>query len=183
MWSSRLLPGLLACVVLCGALAGCGFEPLHGKNSASSAAALESVRVSVIRDRAGQQLRNRLQQLLSPRGSRADAHWQLKVNLQESIQEILIEESALATRAAIRITAQYSLSQLGTVGGEKAFSRSGESRSVGSYNILDAEFEYVNVVAERDARERALQLLANEIKRRVSIWLREAADAGVESDG
>lgn len=182
MSSSRTFLALAVCAAVVASLSGCGFEPLHGKRSAASAAALETVDVSVIEDREGQLLRNRLQQLLAPRGS-AERNWQLKVKLSESIERILVKESSFATRANIQISASYVMKQRLSGSGAEPFSRSGVSRSVGSYNIRDAEFEYANVIAERDAREKALQLLADDIKRRVSLWLREAAEAGIATGG
>lgn len=175
---SRLRHGpraaLLAVVLIIG-LAGCGFEPLHGQNTASSADALEAVRINVIADRVGQQLRNRLLQLMQPRANDTRPAWNLRVELNESISTVLVEESSFGTRGDLKMTAIY---RLVPVTGNMAAARNGRSFSVASFNIRDADLEYANLIAERDAREKAVRLLADDIKRQVALWLRQADNAG-----
>ncbi len=170
---SRFVAALLM-VAGVSALGGCGFEPLHGRQSASSAAEMATVRIAIIEDRVGQQLRNRLLQRMQPRGGSDNPKWSLSVTLSESIDEVLVEESSFGTRANLRLTASFQLQSTDYGDGISA-SRSGSTRSIASYNILDSEFEYANLIAERDARERALDQLASDITRQVSLWLRDAA--------
>jgi len=172
MLSSR---GSLAALIVVASLAlsACGFEPLHRGSSASSAAALANVEIARIEDRAGQMLRNDLLSMMAPRGYVASPEYRLEITLSESKREVLLEDTSFSTRADVIVTAQTKL--IRQVDGEIV--ESGRVEAVSGYNILSASQEYANVVSERNAREGALKLVARDIVRQVSVWLRNA-DSG-----
>lgn len=153
-------------------LGACGFEPLHKQGSASSGSALAGVEIDRVPDRSGQLLRNELLNLMAPRGAASVQPWELKVTLSESISEVLLEETAFATRADVTVTASATLVRKS----DNEVIGVASSKAVGSYNILSATQEYANVVGERDAREDAIRLVARDIVRLVSVWLRNAED-------
>ena len=69
MWWSR------AILLLCLALAGCGYKPLYGENRGDSAAMtadLATIRIEAIPDRIGQKMYNMLHERLTPDGRIAD---------------------------------------------------------------------------------------------------------------
>ena len=167
-WSDRIRPIVVASAIM--AVAACGFEPLHKQGTASGAAQLSGIEVAPIEDRIGQLLRNELRGYLTPRGTSGLPQWELQVSLEESIAEVLLEETSFATRADLRVTATFRLISLVD---EEISSPSASASETGSYNILQASSEYANLVSERDTREKAVRLVARDIVRQVSVWLRD----------
>ena len=112
------------------------------------------------------QLHNHLLDSLNPFGRPQKARYQLEVTLTESKQELAVRKTALATRANLRFQATFSLRLRGTPG-KAVFS--GDSRIVASYNILTAD--YATLIAERNARERAVREISAEITNRLAAFL------------
>lgn len=172
MSSFRALVAVL--LILAGGLvSACGFEPLHRGTSASSSAALANVEIARIPDRSGQILRNDLLSMMTPRGYAPSPAWRLVVTLRETKQEVLLEETSFSTRADVIMTATAQLIRQA----DNTVMNTGTVEAVSSYNILSASQEYANVISERDAREGALKLVARDIVRQVSVWLRNAESA------
>ncbi len=155
-----LLP--LFAMVLLGA---CGFRPLYGTDATGGAPGeLATIKISPIPDRLGQQLRNHLLDLLSPRGRPADPRYVLTVRLEQATQRLAIEKDAFATRANLRLTALYSLQDPNN----RENVLSGKSLVVSSYNILDSEF--ATLMAEKDAKARAAREIAHDIRTRLAAF-------------
>lgn len=148
-------------------VAGCGFEPLHGRqqSGAGSASALSQISIPPIPERLGQLLRIELANRLTPKGPPRVPAYVLKVELTESKQSLGVRKDATATRANLIITANFDLTDTGA--GKSLLS--GKVRSINSYNILDADFATLS--AELDARRRASRDLATEIQSRLGIFL------------
>jgi LPS-assembly lipoprotein len=151
-------------------LAGCGFRPLYGEDSAIGSADLSRVRVDTIQDvpdptgrsvstaRVGQLLRNYLLDRITPRGSAAAPQYVLKVYVGESKNTAIgIRSDESATRATLVLTASYSLSR--TDGGGAILST--RAQSYVSYNVLRDEF--ATLAAEKDARQNAARELSETI--------------------
>ncbi len=171
MWSipdlRRLVRiGLLLCAT--AALTGCGFRPLYGKAGGSDVAALSAVQVDQIPDRIGQKLRNLLVERLSPKGQARRTIYTLKVKLTESRHDLAIRKDETATRANLVITANFQL-----VDSRRAQPGifTGAATSINSYNVLKSDFATLS--AERDARDRALRKIADEIRLRVAAAMRD----------
>ncbi len=148
-------------------VAGCGFEPLHGrqKSGADTASALSQISVSPIPERLGQLLRIELTNQLNPLGPPRAPAYVLSVSVDERRQELGVRKDATATRANLIITATFKLTDTQTK--ENLFS--GSVRSINSYNILDEDF--ATLTAETDARNRGTRDLAAEIGSRLGIFL------------
>lgn len=157
--------GMLVCAA--ATAAACGFQPLYGKSGGGDVTVLSAIQVDQIPDRAGQKLRNLLLERLSPKGQTRQAIYTLKVKLTESKRELAIRKDETATRANLVITANFQLidkrkAQRGTF--------TGVTSSTNSYNVLQSDFATLS--AERDARDRALRTIAEEIRLRVAAALR-----------
>lgn len=150
------------------AVQACGFQPLyqHGTGSTSAGSQLDTIRVHPIADRVGQELRNHLCDALTPNGQPSNPKWELSVTLSESIQKIAVLQTSFSTRANLNLTASYTLSSINE---DEQTNHSGAVSTISSYNVLDSE--YATLVAERDARSRAVQILSADIRRQLAIWL------------
>ena len=146
-------------------IAGCGFQPVHGERSAASSAGLANFDIALIADRTGQMMRNELLQQMQPRGAVASPRFVLGVKLTESRTDLAIRKDNVATRANLKLIAQFSV--VSRSGGSLLFS--GQARSVNSYNILTSDFATLS--ARADARSRAVRQLALDIKERLAVWL------------
>ena len=144
---------------------GCGFQPIHGERSAASSAGLANFNIALIADRTGQMMRNELLQQMQPRGAVASPRFVLGVKLTESLTDLAIRKDNVATRANLKLIAQFSV--VSRSGGSLLFS--GQARSVNSYNILTSDFATLS--ARADARSRAVRQLALDIKERLAVWL------------
>ncbi len=168
-WSRRAFcrAGLgLSAVLVLGALGGCGFRPLNARreDDASVSSDLASVRIEPLRDRVGQQMHNFLRDRLNPQGQPAAPNYRLQVQLTERLSELGVRRDETATRANLRMNADFQLLDAG--GGKSLFV--GRSSSTTSYDILENPF--ATTVSEEDARERALRELADDIQTRLAIY-------------
>lgn len=157
-WSRR---GILAALAA-APLAGCGFHPLYGGHAAGEYdPRLAAVKVAPIPDREGQLLELALREKLNPRGMMLPTRYTLTVNLALVRSDLGIQRNATSTRSEINATASYSLSGDGT-------SIAGSSRTVSAFNLQDDA--WAATVAENDARERAIEDLADAIYMQLSLW-------------
>lgn len=165
MWSSDRR-AFLALAALGLAVAGCGFRPLYLQDDQDGGVLAEfaAVRVAPIEDRVGQELRNHLLDLMTPRGQPAAPKYVLRVELSESIQELAVEETAIATRANLLLRAEYRLFDAAV---RESVTR-GAVSTVSSYNLLDSDF--ATLAAENDARSRAAERLAREIRTGLGVF-------------
>lgn len=152
-------------------LGACGLRPLYGTagaaggtSGASVGELMAGIDVAVIADRPGQVLRNRLIGRMNS-GGRPDApSHRLNVTLRESTTRLGILDDQVSTRTALTVAATYTLRDLATdriVIRDRATARTAFNRVGDEFNI---------VTAERDARERALGQLADEIQLRIAIY-------------
>lgn len=167
MWWSRKFAALgtaaVIAVVLGGGLSGCGFKPLYGSGKNSiSAGELDTIQVAHLRDREGQILHTLLVQRFNPDGRRVKPRFELKINLTKSISNLGVRRDATATRANLAVSADFFLTEIHS--GKQRFK--GKSSITVSYNILDDRF--ATVAAQQNALERALRVIADSIKTRVS---------------
>lgn len=168
MWSYRSVAALSLILVL----AGCGFRPLYAppREDVSGKGVyafdiFKSIAIGNIKDREGQYFRNRLVQLLHPQGRSGIARYSLDVILNESSTDLAVQRSAIATRANLTVTANFVLRDL-EAGGTR---ESGSAKSISGYNIFQSEFQ--TLMAEKGARERALDDLAQQLRVRLAALL------------
>ncbi len=150
-------------------LAGCGFKPLYGESGVAGKggvqASLQQVSIDPIKSRTGQILRNFLIDRMNPAGQPGGAaEYSLAITISIQKQELGIRRDETATRANLIMTATYIVKERSS--GASIFRAI--SRTVTSYNILDEEF--ATVIAERNARSRGAEQLADDITTRIALY-------------
>jgi LPS-assembly lipoprotein len=163
--AGRYLPPALGIMAMI--LSSCGFRPLYQSGGGGDEAALATIEVVRIKDRIGQQLRVLLSEGLAPRGRSARTDYRLTVTVTERKAGLAIKKDETATRANLTIYADFNLRALHS---PRLGAFSGTALSTISYNILTSDFATLS--AERNARNRALRTLAEEIRLRVASALR-----------
>jgi len=165
----RLRPkaGLGFLALVCGlTLSGCGFRPLYGEDEAGTSTfdSLETIQIAALPDRTGQQLHNLLRDRINPRGQPNRPVYVLRISLTEKTEKLAIAQDETATRANLRLSANFTLTKVKS----SEVVMSGSSRSANSYNIVDSQ--YATYVSENDARDRALRELSEDIRLRLAIY-------------
>ena len=155
---------IFTCIVV---IAGCGFQPIFKAESSKSINnELRFIDIQPIENRIGQQLRNSLVQDISPLGRIGLIKYQLNVTLAETKSNLAIKKSEISTRANLIFQANYTLTLKST--GEVL--TSGQSHMVTSYNILTQT--YATLIAEKDARRRAVREISADITTKVVSYFR-----------
>ena len=150
-------------------LAACGFEPMYGRAADKDVPAdFAAIQIEPIKDRVGQMLHNHLRDAINPRGLPAKPRYYLKVTLSESTQETAVQRTAFAVRANILISATFALHDATT--GASVVAGTATSTAGYAHQIAD----YGTLTAEKDARERALRDLAEEIRVRLGIYFKRS---------
>lgn len=151
--------GFLTVAIFAGMVAtGCGFTPVYRQDNSSSVRQyLTLIEVAPIGGHRGLQLRNRLNEKISPKGVVDVPRFRLSVDLESSTQAVLLQLDNTATRQNFRMKASFTLTDLSS--GATVFK--GNSVSVGSYNVVDSEFATIS--AEDNAAERAAREIGEEI--------------------
>lgn len=159
-WSRRRFLAILAAAPL----AGCGFHPLYaGETVGEYDPLLAAIKVEPIPDRSGQLLELALREQLNPRGVAVRTRYRLRIGLTLTRTNLGIQRNATSTRAEIRAVADYQLDGNGA-------SISGQANTISYFNLQNDA--WAATVAEDDARERAIQDLADSIALRLSLWAR-----------
>lgn len=165
---------LLAVVAATGALTACGFRPLYRDVQGQTDVVDEFRSIDIgqvtaanedFTERTGQQLRNALVDLMQPRGRVADPVYSLAVTVTESTSNLAVRKSAFATRANLRLTATMRLHDRR----RNEVVLTSPVRVVSGYNILESE--YGTLIAEEDARQKAIRSLSQEIRLRLGSFL------------
>jgi LPS-assembly lipoprotein len=159
-------------IVLTLSMTACGFRPLYAPPSENAGIQgvyafdeLRRVAISNIPDREGQYLRNALVRLLHPNGRRGKTLYILNISLTEGTSSLAIQRSAEATRTNLTVSGSFNLKSL--IAGDQLHSDVVTSTS--GYNIFQSEFQ--TLMAEKGARKRALDDLAQQIRMRLASYL------------
>jgi LPS-assembly lipoprotein len=158
----------LAAAAPAAALTGCGFEPLYGDRGVAGAGIdeeLAQIKVSPLPERRGQMLYNALLDRLNPRGEPKSPRYSLSLSLSEVRTTFGARRDTADTRANLQLFATYRLFDADS--GVLMSSETAEATA--SYNILRAR--YASLVAEQDARRRVTEMVADEIKTRLAVFL------------
>jgi LPS-assembly lipoprotein len=134
----------------------------HVREATPVSTDLAAVQVGLIPNRTGQLLRNELTRLLNPAAVTQPGRYTLSVALKETVDTFAVERSGFATTANVEVVATYTLTEDATANPILA----GTSRAVSGYNLLDNAFS--TYVAAGDARSRALDQIAFEIRNRLA---------------
>ena len=161
----RLACLLLLLASLPMAIAACSFQPLYAEKTGAQAR-LEQVRVAPLEDRNGQLLHNMLRDRINPSGQPDSPNYLLRVAHREQIRGLGVRRDATASRYNLQIKTQYTLY---TADGRTVLFR-GNSNASSGYSALNLEAQYGTIAAERDARERASQVIADDIAQRLAVY-------------
>lgn len=175
-------------VLVCASLiTACGFRPLYqntntlgGDGSRFDLIQIDDVKggpaiiganaksvVSTINGVNAHNLRNALVDRFYHNGYPDRAPLSLQINVAETLRDIVIERNDTKSRAQVVIVANYTLINKQT----RAVIDAGSARASSSYNILLSE--YTTSVTREQARDMALQDLADKITLRMSVVLDE----------
>lgn len=155
-------------LLLCLAVAGCGYHPLYGQHGADNASVVDEmalIRIEAIPDRIGQQMYNMLRERLNPYGKPEEPKYALSVAITETRENLFLERDETATRANLTLKASFILRRLD----DSSVVVTGSSRSVSSYDILSSQF--ASVVSQEDARERTARAISDDIRTRLALAL------------
>jgi LPS-assembly lipoprotein len=143
---------------LATALSGCGFHPLYAPG-ASQSAAMQAVYVDIIPNRAGQLLRQALQQRLEGSDDGVAKRYTLGVQFSEAAETLGIQPDNSFTRLRDVGRANWALYPLGN---PTAPLVKGNVRSVDGYNVIDEQYFYLDL-SEEATQRRLAQALADQI--------------------
>ncbi len=154
-------------------LAGCGFQPLLGRQPGSSVPdELAAIRIAPIPDRSGQILRNALLDSLTPRGAAAVAQqYTLTIRLQEPRQTIALRRDDVISRSSYAAVASFDL-----IDRQGRRIASGASTFTTDYEITVSE--YATRTSLDDARSRVLALIADDIRNQLAQALARPSTGG-----
>ncbi len=156
-------------------LAACGFSPIYGHRGAENgkpvAAALGNVFIENIPDETGQKLRNKLMDRLYFHGRPAAPEARLSVSLTATEAAMGIQKDATASLSELTLSASY---RLNGKNGQKLLT--GAAQSAVIYSKLDAQ--YGTLAAQRNAYDRAINEVCEQIVARLSLFYAETPPSG-----
>jgi LPS-assembly lipoprotein len=171
-WSERPPIGRrarsLAIAGVLSLLAGCGFKPVYGVNSAgkspSAVQQFASIEIPLLPDRVGQQMRNMLIDALHPNGATGDYHYRLAIGIKEAVVSLGLQQNSTSTRGQVRLTIRYSL--IDTENRKVVLSET--LRTSTGYNILINQFS--SVLSQDDAEAQGLQQIADDMTLHLALY-------------
>ena len=146
---------------------GCGFVPLYGQSAKGDARLLKLVKINRIDDRIGQKLRTHLRHKFGQSSPPKKPRWTLTISLTESRRGLAVQRDATTTRRELGVTANFKLEE---VIPKKAGFFEGVAISINSFNEMKSN--YATLSAENNARDRAINILSDEIRSRVMSAIR-----------
>ena len=167
MWSFKALAISLISLTLF--ISGCGFQPLYQHDTASHSILkeLSLIRIAPIEDRIGQQLRNFLQDDITPRGKPTNPSYELIVKMNKTRRDLVLLQDATSTFAKISLHAAYTLTNFNT----GATLTSGNVTAKTGFTITQSE--YANIRAETEAASRASREISYDITRQLALFLKK----------
>lgn len=151
-------------------LAACGFQPMYAP--AGGGQAIGPVQVSEIDGKAGHVLRRELTRILAVENGGATPAT-LEITISEQVTPLGIRRDESATRAELRLTANYILTPP-TAGAQVM---RGSVFTVVNYDVPPAAFG--EIAAQDDARERAAETMAQRFRAELALRMAQARSEGV----
>ncbi len=153
---------LAVSLLLAGIVAGCGFRPLY-KQAGNTNTVQDFSQISIVQpeDRPSQQLRNFLLDSLTPYGQPDRPLYRLDYRLTETVASVFVTRTEEITRNNLQLSVSVYLRDYQTGAVLTSLSTSSQA----SYNVTLAD--YANLVSEKNARERALRDVAEQIRLRL----------------
>lgn len=160
----KIIASTLIALIL---LSGCGFRPLYQNTNTvnGGGTTLDIVEINDIPNAIGQAFKNALIDRFYHNGYPQSALYILKVSLEESGRDIIIQKNDTTTRSQLVLRATYELINKQT----RQLVEKGSVRSVSSYNILPSQ--YTTLVTQNDAREKNTREAADKITLRIAVVL------------
>lgn len=146
-------------------LAACGFQPMYAPGDGGEA--IGPVQVAEIEGKAGHVLRTELSRILSVEND-GSPPMNLEITLTEQVTQLGIRRDESATRAELRLTANYVL----TPAQAGARVMRGSVFTVVNYDIPTAAFGEIS--AQDDARERAAESMAQRFRAELALRMAQA---------
>jgi LPS-assembly lipoprotein len=165
--------GLFCALASSGLLAGCGWAPLYADPETGPADdELRAVRVVAIPERIGQRLELALRNSLNPEGIPTPQRYLLRTTLTTVRSDLGVQSTGIGTRGKLDATATFILSDSKS----SAALLSTTTHVAESFDIVANE--YAALVAEDDARTRAVEELRRDMLTRLTLFFqRRAAEA------
>ncbi len=148
-------------------LAACGFQPMYAQPGGG--AAIGPVNVEQIDGKAGHVLKTELDRILSVENN-GNPPANLRITLSEQVTQLGIRRDESATRAELRLIANYVLTPA-TPGAQVM---RGSVFTVVNYDIPTAAFG--EIAAQDDARERAAETMAQRFRAELALRMAQARD-------
>ena len=152
-------------------LAACGFSPMYAPPGGGPA--IGPVTVEMIDGKAGHVLKTELDRLLAVENN-GDAPARLQITLSELVAPLGIRVDESATRAELRLIANYILTPA-TPGAQVM---RGSVVTVVNYDIPTAAFG--EITSQDDARERAAETMAQRFRAELALRMARARDEGAQ---
>jgi LPS-assembly lipoprotein len=149
-------------------LAACGFQPMYAP--AGGGAAIGPVMVEQIDGKAGHVLKTELDRILAVEANTGATPATLHITLLERVTPLGIRVDESATRAELRLIANYVLTP--NNGGQVM---RGSVFTVVNYDIPEAAFG--EIAAQDDARERAAETMAQRFRAELALRMAQARQA------
>ena len=109
--------------------------------------------------------------LFNGSGDAGGSSYRLKLTLNETEEAVLLQTNTAITRYNYTLTAHYELiPHEGTTA-----VKTGDVTAFSAYNVAAAPFLFATVTAERDAKNRAANDIAERIRTQVAVYLRNVA--------
>jgi len=173
--AARVLGRRLALLGAAGGLAGCGFHPLYapaaGGAPGPAAAELAAVYVPVMSERAGQLMRQALQQRFDGAGTGVAKRYQLDVNFNVVGEGVAVQRDNSTTRVRLVGTASWVLRTLSL---ERKALAQGSARVLDGFNILNQQYFAADLEGQ-SATLRVAQALADQITLKLGVYFQQAA--------
>lgn len=150
-------------------LASCGFHPLYAP--VGGGPAIGPIQLAAIDGKAGHVLRTELDRILGVEAGAGGAPMLLEITLQEQVIQLGIRLDESATRAELRLNANYVLTPAAAGGRVMR----GSVNSVVNYDIPTAAFG--EIAAQDDARERAAETMAQRFRAELALRMAQARAA------
>ena len=170
-WRRGLLGTALLILLAAG---GCGWAPLYADpQTAPADVQLRAIKVAPIAERIGQKLEWALRGALNPTSTPSSQRFVLNTTLQTVRSDLGIQIQGFGTRGRLDATASFTLADIKT----GASLLTGTTHVAESFDILANQ--YANLVAENDARTRAVEEMRRDILDRLTLFMqRRVAQAG-----
>lgn len=151
-------------------LAACGFQPMYAP--AGGGNAIGPVQIGEIPGRAGHTLRTELSRILAVEND-GTPPMQLEITIVENVTQLGIRRDESATRAELRLTANYVLTP---AAGQQSRVMRGSVVTTANYDIPTAAFG--EIAAQDDARDRAAETMAQRFRSELALRMAQARSEG-----